>query len=70
MKKNIGEGWRTYAVAALLIGYSVVVRVGGAKLDEEVVVVLVGVGLATLRSAVGRKERQERRERSMNTHER
>ena len=71
MKTKIGEGWRTYAVAALLVAYSVVVKVGGAKLDGEVVVGLVGIGLATLRSAVGRREeRQERRERSTNTHER
>jgi hypothetical protein len=67
--KKIGEGWRTYAVAALLVGYAVVVKVGGAKLDEEVVVLLVGMGLATLRGAVGQREKkQERKE--VNTHER
>lgn len=65
----IGRGWITYAVAAMLVAYAVVVKVGGAKMNEEVVVVLVGLGLATLRSAVGRKEEREE-PRSTNTHER
>lgn len=67
----IGRGWITYAVAAMLVAYAVVVKVGGAKMNEEVVVVLVGLGLATLRSAVGRSgEETTEKPRSTNTHER